>query len=563
MSYGKAYNTPTITALHTNLIFGKFGEYFTMILKGNKDGSPYARADNNNEYGEYGFSIDLVDPFYYQPNSNGTYTKIEFASGGLNDCTFYSNNPCTAYNERVQGAPLFYNTGDGNYPNDMIPLDTLNHVVFIPSAYDDGVEYTPEQSAQLSDIDPLRSESMQSLEFGFKSFLTRKMLLNADLYFTKYNDFFSPATFITPLVRARGTDRIIGLIPTNLDGTNAPYSTAWDGKDNDDDFSGLGYYIPKENVSCLDENGQPDPSIPYPCGFKQETGVYLIDYDDLENYYNINQLTDWAYEFGWMDDKNGDCLSGEDYDEICLQDPGEWGYVDRLDTADDGYYIYTIITPDEIWGNEPNIEENGIGTPIYEGDFIRYDNVDTRWLDVGIDEYSTRMAGHYEAEVIDEETGRIGLPSKLPIITLSSLNYGEVYHSGLDLGFTYFFSEKFIIDFNFTLFKSTDYYNELTKRYDPINSPKFKFNIAANFNTNKLGSILMKWRHVDQYEWADGTWSGLIGPYNIIDLHYNYNITPNLKFGVTGMNIFNDLHRELIGGAEMGRTVILRLTTTF
>ena len=73
----------------------------------------------------------------------------------------------------------------------------------------------------------------------------------------------------------------------------------------------------------------------------------------------------------------------------------------------------------------------------------------------------------------------------------------------------------------------------------------------------------MKWRHVDKFEWADGTWSGIIGPYNIIDLHYNYDITSNLKFGITAMNLFNDLHRELVGGAQMGRTVIMRLTTTF
>ena len=74
---------------------------------------------------------------------------------------------------------------------------------------------------------------------------------------------------------------------------------------------------------------------------------------------------------------------------------------------------------------------------------------------------------------------------------------------------------------------------------------------------------MTKLRYVDEFEWADGTWSGVIGPYNIIDLHYNYNITPNLKFGVTAMNLFDDFHRELIGGAEMGRTVIMRLTTTF
>ena len=53
---------------------------------------------------------------------------------------------------------------------------------------------------------------------------------------------------------------------------------------------------------------------------------------------------------------------------------------------------------------------------------------------------------------IDEETGKLGFPDKLPIITLSSLNYGEVYHSGLDVGYTHFFSERLTADINFTFF---------------------------------------------------------------------------------------------------------------
>ena len=146
---------------------------------------------------------------------------------------------------------------------------------------------------------------------------------------------------------------------------------------------------------------------------------------------------------------------------------------------------------------------------------------------------------------------------------LKKLINSGVYHSGMDIGFTHFFSEKFIVDLNFTLFNSTDYYNELTKRYDPINSPKFKFNLAANLNTNKLGNILLKLRYVDKFDWADGTWSGTIGPYTIIDIHYNYNITDYLKFGVTATNLFDDRHRELVGGAVMGRQVIMRLTTLF
>ena len=50
---------------------------------------------------------------------------------------------------------------------------------------------------------------------------------------------------------------------------------------------------------------------------------------------------------------------------------------------------------------------------------------------------------------------------------------------------------------------------------------------------------------------------------NIFDIHYNYQITDNLKFGITATNVFDDQHRELIGGAKMGRQIIMRLTSMF
>ena len=562
MSYGKAYNTPTINALYTNLIFGRWGENFTMILKGNRDGTPYARADNFNEYGEWGFPVNLNDPFFYEIDNEGNYTgnTIKLGSSGLNDCVFDPNNPCDPYINRVQGAPLFFNTGDGDYPGDYIPLDTLNHIVFIPSAYDDGVNYTPQESVNLSDVDPLTSESMRTLEFGISTFIPKiKGQMSAEIYFTKYNDFFSPATFITPLVKDRYTDEVIGLISSSLDGTYAPYGTAWDGMDNDMDWSGFdymerigmdGYYVSQDDIECT--NG-----LTYPCGLNQASGTYYLDYDHLDAMVAGSAPQDWSVLFGWEDDKDGD---GN------FQDPGEWGYIDILcdengNNCDlpNGGFIYTIIQPDEIWDNVIGGEVEN--SPLsYLGAF---DNINGRWVDVGIDEYSTLIGGYYEGEIIDEETGKLGFPDKLPIITLSSLNYGEVYHSGLDVGYTQFFSERFTADINFTIFNSTDYYNELTKRFDPINSPKFKFNFAASYNSKNFGTFLFKLRHVDKYEWADGTWAGTIGPYDIIDLHYNYEITDNLKFGITAMNILDDRHRELVGGAKMGRQVIMRLTTKF
>ena len=75
-----------------------------------------------------------------------------------------------------------------------------------------------------------------------------------------------------------------------------------------------------------------------------------------------------------------------------------------------------------------------------------------------------------------------------------------------------------------------------------------------------IGNIALKYRHVERFEWSDGIWAGFIGPYDLFDLHYNYKINKYLEFNLTTINLFDLRHKQMIGGAEMGRQVIMRLS---
>ena len=78
-----------------------------------------------------------------------------------------------------------------------------------------------------------------------------------------------------------------------------------------------------------------------------------------------------------------------------------------------------------------------------------------------------------------------------------------------------------------------------------------------------MGALTLNYRHVNQFKWSDGIWAGSIGPYDIFDFHYNYMLTDNLELSISALNFMDDKHKELIGGAEMGRQVIMRMTSTF
>ena len=78
-----------------------------------------------------------------------------------------------------------------------------------------------------------------------------------------------------------------------------------------------------------------------------------------------------------------------------------------------------------------------------------------------------------------------------------------------------------------------------------------------------MGRLTLNYRHVNEFIWNDGIWAGIIGPYDIFDFHYNYMLTDKLELSLSALNFMDDLHKELIGGAEMGRRIIMRITSTF
>ncbi len=496
-TYGKAHNTPSSITLHTDLFVGSVG-LFNIYLRGNQDGTPYCRVGLPCFDQE---SYSVVEPGFYSKDGT-TFYKM----GSEDNASYFEG-----YSERVNGAPYFFKVQPDIttiLAGDMLPLDTSLYVIYIPELNDEGVLYTPEESINLSDIDPIRTEKIQTFEFGYKGFLGNKTHFSLDYYLSYYEDFFSPPTFITPFVVEREFDNagndittvdninVIGLMPVNDIGTHPPYGTAWNGLDDDGDW------------------------------------------------------VEWADDFGWWDDKNGD---GNPVDR------GEWGGVlneSGMTATGVSYNAGDIFFPHEVLSNRD-------GLPIFLEDY------DGKWTAVGVDELHSKF-GLSEFEPVltglldsnEEQVIGPGNASGITDLVLSPMNYGEVWMQGVDFGMTHFITEKLILNGNVSWYGTTEFKNELTKRNDPINAPKWKWNASIKWDSS-LGDFILNYRHVEKFKWKDGLWVGFIGPYDIIDLFYTYHITNNLNLNISALNLNNDLHRELVGGAMMGRQLLMRFTTTF
>ena len=500
ITYGKAFNTPTTTSLFTNYYVQKY-RIFDVFLRGNKDGTQYIRVDEN---------TTITPPTYYDLQGN------QYPCGNYNfnaDTNFdgFVDENDTPYTDRIQDMPFFFlYSPTAGVPADWIPLDTANYLVYIPEPNGDGHIIRPDDVKEgeryIPDIPAIKSEKINSFEIGYKTMIAN-MIISADFYVNHYSDFFSPATYITPTVIKRfnndGTEATVdnfefaGFIPGNQNNSNPPYSTGWNGLDDDGDWAV------------------------------------------------------WASKFGWdQDDKNGD---GDP------RDPGEWGFVDHCSESDGPDCEARIFHPTQLQFDGYQLSS------IYQSEDGNMLGINSSQLDpVGIDEWSvTQGMGEFECDTYpcssDSVEGRATSP---PEIILGVLNYGNVWTQGMDVAFTQIFSPKLALTGNFSWYNTTEFYNELTRKSDPINAPKFKWNFNLNWDS-KFGMIACGYRHVDKFVWQDGIWGGTIGPYNLIDLHYKYQINNYISASLSCLNIFNDVHRELIGGAKMGRQIIMRVSTEF
>ena len=439
----------------------------------------------------------------------------------------------------------------------------------------------------------LGEKKIQTLEIGFKGFLSERIHASVDYYVSLYEDFFSAPTVITPLIIKRqfATDNdgittdvtsfdnidVVGILPINYNLSNPPYATQWDGRDNDQDWHYTGRHLYYDNYDSDNDNATPN-SYDHPANCQNGCvgdWYHYFGWDGVEEVYednNNNNMYDYGEPFTDCDYNSSGilvCEGDSGWDESlgnnawnCNGCGGEWGYVDWLEDAAGDTLGYTIYRAEDVVNNSAAIASGNI-------DFGAYQGAVQFWVPVGVDEYSS-INGLAEAEMIlsprkdgnNEQITSAGFAYTPLHSILAPMNYGNIWMQGLDIGITYLIPDyKLTLDGNFSFYKTTDYYNELTKKNDPINAPKFKMNASLGWQS-PFGDIAIKYRHVDRFEWKDGIWAGWIGPYDLFDLHYNYKINRFLEGNLTIQNLFDERHKEMIGGAVMGRQLIVRLTAS-
>ncbi|UCH11391.1 MAG: TonB-dependent receptor, partial [Fidelibacterota bacterium] len=178
------------------------------------------------------------------------------------------------------------------------------------------------------------------------------------------------------------------------------------------------------------------------------------------------------------------------------------------------------------------------------------------------------LVGVSEHDGIDEgPDGLPGTPDDVvnfdkPIeLILTNVNYGRISLGGLDLSVGYFFSPRLWAELRLSYLGRQSFYNPLTKSDDPINAPRYKLSGGLTYTSPQNRSwVSLAVRHIPLFDWSTGIFIGTVQSYTVADLGWGYRLDDNYTVKVNINNVNNDIHREIIGGAQLGRQILVNLS---
>ena len=147
-------------------------------------------------------------------------------------------------------------------------------------------------------------------------------------------------------------------------------------------------------------------------------------------------------------------------------------------------------------------------------------------------------------------------------LIFTNINYGEVKIWGCDASIYAFLSKQWTLDLNFSYLGTKHFYNFLTKDYDPINAPTVKLNANLGYSHTKGHSASLGFRYIPEFDWSSGVFYGTIPSYFVTDISMTYKINDIWSAMFNGSNIFDDYHREIIGGPKLGRHLKLQIAAS-
>lgn len=151
-----------------------------------------------------------------------------------------------------------------------------------------------------------------------------------------------------------------------------------------------------------------------------------------------------------------------------------------------------------------------------------------------------------------------------PVFALASYtNAGQVDTEGIDLGFNYYLSQQWLLDFSYSWFDFDIVdLGGITQQLTP-NTPENKFSVGLTYTGDRWG-FAVKYRWVEEFYWEAGSsFAGTVPEYEVVNVNGNYQINDRISLAVNVSNALDDKHWESFGGDIVRRRALGTVTFKF
>ncbi|KAA3635646.1 MAG: TonB-dependent receptor, partial [Calditrichaeota bacterium] len=150
-------------------------------------------------------------------------------------------------------------------------------------------------------------------------------------------------------------------------------------------------------------------------------------------------------------------------------------------------------------------------------------------------------------------------------VLITYRNFGEVTYYGTDLAFAYHVNQNWNFGGTYS-YVSKNFFEKGPDQVHDIylNAPKNKFGLFLRYvNAQKHLNSQIRFRWVEGFDMASPFFGTSVETYNVVDFNLGIDVIDNTHLSLTVQNLFDNMHTEFVGGAELGRLAIMRVTQTF
>lgn len=141
-----------------------------------------------------------------------------------------------------------------------------------------------------------------------------------------------------------------------------------------------------------------------------------------------------------------------------------------------------------------------------------------------------------------------------PLWAFSFGNTAKVDSEGVEIALAFEIDRQWAFDVNYSWFDFEIKEQILGPAISP-NAPENKFAASLTYSGKRFLAAL-RYRWVDDFDWASGVFAGPVPSYDTVNLSGNYRLSEDWEVGVNVNNLFDNVHYEAFGGDLLERRAL-------